>query len=284
MRRLVAQILFTVIVGTLAYGFFEITGNSITEQQHIAAMMRLAGNQRVKCMAVYGVTGCGLDSYIGVYNEAGVFNGRPYYKLVSAEYDRYLFWQTDGEQWALDGALGAAAGAEAYYCYGGGELPGTWAVTTGTPPAPTVEAIEAPPSIPPTIAITSPLRSELSTAPPWVAGTVDLVCSTVEWGEEDPGLITDDAIEQVTWYTTNHGSPADSVPVTPVETVLSQGGTELLATTLDTTQFTPGSYISIRVQVEYDDTLEGYPAWAPSIVEAETAILVGNPIIAEPLT
>jgi hypothetical protein len=279
MRRYVVQILFTVIVGTLAYGFFEITGNSITEQQRTTGATGTTSGE-VSGMGDWIVSGAGDSSYNGIYSDAGVHNGQTYYEIEGG--GRYLYW--DGSSWVLNSLV---SDDTAWYLGATLVPPAVWEADIGDEPAPSVTEYVAPPEeefIPPTIAITSPLRSELSTAPPWVAGTVDLVCSTVDWGEEDPGLITDDAIEQVTWYTTNHGSPADSVPVLPSETVLSQGGTELLATTLDTTQFTPGSYVHIKIRVEYDDTTEGYPAWAPSIVEAETAILVGNPTIAEPLT
>jgi hypothetical protein len=282
MKTYLPHVLTFVLVFALVVGYGEVCEWQANRPEAVAAPEPV---RSVDGMAGWLVSGAGDGSYNGAYTEAGTYNGFPAYEIAGG--GRFLWAMPEMEliQWFLSESLGGAA---AYVSAFDTALPANpWSAVLGTDPAPTVSEYVPPPEeefIPPTIAITSPLRSELSTAPPWVAGTVDLVCSTVEWGEEYHGLITDDAIEQVTWYTTNHGSPADSVPVTPVETVLSQGGTELLATTLDTTQFTPGSYISIRVQVEYDDTLEGYPAWAPSIVEAETAILVGNPTIAEPLT
>jgi len=81
-------------------------------------------------MAEWRVSGAGDSSYNGDYSEAGEVNGKAYY----AKGATYLCW--DGVEWTLTTQLGDVGA----YIGTGDDLPANpWAVTVGTPPAPTVE-------------------------------------------------------------------------------------------------------------------------------------------------
>ncbi len=141
MKAYMPHVLTFVLVFALVVGYGEVCEWQANRPEAIAAVAAPEPVRSVDGMAGWLVSGAGDDSYNGTYEIGGTHGGRPYYAYAGATGTRYLFWQTDGEQWALDRFLGAAAAAEAYYCYGGGELPGTWEATSGTPPAPTVSEI-----------------------------------------------------------------------------------------------------------------------------------------------
>ena len=106
-------------------------------------------------MSSWTVSGAGDESYNGVYEEAGTYNGKPYYQKGEGESARYLYWIPDIGSNTLRWVLGPALD-EYNWWYGCGyegsypDLPANpWSATAGPAPAPTVEEVEGTPPLPP---------------------------------------------------------------------------------------------------------------------------------------
>lgn len=85
------------------------------------------------------VSGAGDSAYNGTYVESGTYNGQPAYTNGS----KWLWWDTLLPGWVLS----AATGDISPDYYNGASLPGSWSVSLGTAPAPTVaEAVDPPPA------------------------------------------------------------------------------------------------------------------------------------------
>jgi len=99
-------------------------------------------------MSSWTVSGAGDESYNGVYEEVGTYNGYPYYQKGEGDNARYLFvayreilndiW---GYIWALGPGLDGNLAYHPEHSPGSEPVPlpdNPWSVGTGTPPAPTL--------------------------------------------------------------------------------------------------------------------------------------------------